>query len=149
MWNLGCFRKQWLMLGAEQTHPINSQVEQWLYLAKFATPWWHASFLSMVLLLQDVECTHLIEPAHVGYCQGKIHWWKQNKTLKMMHTVCVMKIFPVEFTDSSRSRFSLLPWSSELEGGKSRKQIKENVRGATACVVHDLLQVFSWYNADT
>jgi len=48
-----------------------------------------------------------------------------------MLTVCDMKIFPVEFTESSRSLFSLLPWSSELRGGNSRKQTKENVRGAT------------------
>lgn len=57
----------------EQVHPINSLAEQWLYLAKSATPLWHASFLSMVLLLQNVECTHLTEPAHDGYHQGEEH----------------------------------------------------------------------------
>jgi hypothetical protein len=48
-----------------------------------------------------------------------------------MHTVCVMKTLPVEFTESSRSWFSLLPLSSEFGGGKRRKQTKENVRCAT------------------
>jgi len=58
-----------------------------------------------------------------------------------MHTVCVMKTLPVEFTESSRSWFSLLPLSSEFGGGKSRKQTKDNVRGATTCV-YIVLQFF-------
>jgi hypothetical protein len=45
-----------------------------------------------------------------------------------------MKTLPVEFTESSRSWFSLLPLSSEFEGGKRRKQTNENVRGTTTCV---------------
>jgi len=59
-----------------------------------------------------------------------------------MHTVCVMKTLPVEFTESSRSWFSLLPLSSEFGGGKSRKQTKENVRGATTCV-YNFIAIFS------
>lgn len=132
----------------EQIHPINSQVEQWLYLAKFAMPYWHASFLSMVLLLQNVECTPLIEPAQNWLLSRERKWvkmneWRTKLLRKFMHTVCVMKAFPVEFTESSRSLFSLFPWSAELGWGSSRKQTKENVRGATTCV-HNLLQ-FSWH----
>lgn len=72
----------------------------------------------------------------------KVHW--SMRPVKHVYTVCVMKIFPVEFTESSRSRFSWLPSSSELGRGKSRKQTKEKVLGVTTCKKSLDLQIIWW-----